>query len=211
VTQAFSVPEMFAVQGDDLLAQFVAAPIHDLAEPPARLQRTLPLALPYPFALTTSIDVRLPNDVPMGTLNPVRVDDGNLEFTVSRLYAERRLQVRYAVVYKRDAVPAGELAAYARTLREVRTKVAYRLTVANGVELARRRAVESRQLQGLLHRAVVADVQARIEREREVGERSLSDRTASTTLERRELTGAPNSRRFLPCAGRCTRGTGQRQ
>ncbi len=148
VTQAFSVPEMFVAQGANLRAQFVAAPIHDLAEPPAKLQRIFPLALPYPFALTTSIDVQLPDDVPMGALSPVRVDDGNLEFTVSRSYAARRLQVRYGVVYKRDAVPAAELAAYARTLREVRTKVAYHLSIANGVELARRRAVESRQLQG---------------------------------------------------------------
>src|SRR5262249_15291868 len=154
-------------------------------EPPAKLQRTLPLVLPYPFTLTTSIDVRLPDDVPMGALGPVRVDDGNLEFTVSRSYAARRLQVRYGVVYKRDAVPAAELAAYARTLREVRSKVAYYLTVANGVELARRRAVESRQLQGALEHAAVADVDAGIEREQEAEVQALSDRIASGSLEGR--------------------------
>jgi lipoprotein NlpI len=195
VTQAFSVPEMFVVQGGDLRAELIAVPIHDLAEPPAKLQRSLPLALPYPFALTTSIDVQLPDDLALGRLSPVRVDDNNLEFTINRSYTPRRLKVRYGVVYKRDAVPAGEVAAYARTLRDIRTRVAYHLAVAGGVELARTRAVESRQLQSsTLDREIVAEVGAAIDRELEAAVQSLSEPISSGRLEGVELGRALVSR-----------------
>jgi lipoprotein NlpI len=179
VTQAFAVPELFVAQGGDLRAELVAVAVHDLAQPPSKLQRSLPLALPYPFAMTASIDVRLPDDLPIGALTPVRVDDGNVEFTISKSYAPHRLQLRYAVVYKRDAVAASDVVAYARTLRDIRSKAGYQFSINKGVELARRRAVESRQLLGSLDRAVVADVGAGIDREQEAAVQSLSGQIAA--------------------------------
>jgi lipoprotein NlpI len=194
VSQAFSVPEMFEVRGGDLRAQLVAVPMHDLAEPPAKLERVLPLALPYPFAFTTSIEVQLPDDLALGPMRPVHVNDNNVEFTASSSYAARRLQVRYSVVYRRDAVPATEVAAYARTLREVRTKVAYQFFVPNGVQLARKRAIESRQLSSAADREIVNEVGAASDREQEASVQALSEQISSGRLTGAELAAALRSR-----------------
>ena len=145
--------------------------------------------------MTTSIDVQFPDDVALGPVRPVRVSDSNLEFMVDGSYADRGLHLHYDLAYKRDAVPAHELAAYTRTLREIRANVAYRFPVSNGVELARQGALKSRQLQdGTLDRDMVAEVVATLDRESEGVLQSVSEQISSGRPQGRELAEALTSR-----------------
>jgi lipoprotein NlpI len=191
VMQPFSVPELFEAENGDLRAGFVALPVHDVAEPPAKLERVLPLALPHPFEVTTDIDVQLPDALSQQALSPLRVSDDNVDFTFSRVSTAGHLQLSYALAYKRDQVPARDVGAYVRTLREIRGKVAYWMSVPGGVELARKRALRSRQEHGwTLDRKSAGEVSALLDREQEAALQSLSHRIGSERPEGAELAEA---------------------
>jgi lipoprotein NlpI/transglutaminase-like putative cysteine protease len=191
-TQRYSVPDFLRGEGRNLRASLFATFIHELTEPKVPLERSAPLATPYPLSVTTTHVVDFPDDIAWRPGPPLGIRDDNVEFSVGSTYENRRLQVHYRLNMRRSEVPAGDVSAYARTLQDIHSRLAYRVPVRDGAQLARPRALQAAALRPAGDNA--EDVAASLDREQEAKARVDTEDIESGRLQGHALAGAYLSR-----------------
>ncbi len=194
VTQRFTVRDFFEERSGVGVGRLYAIWIRAFAEAPAKLERSAPLALAYPFTLNISYVVDFPNDIKLRGSPPVSLSDDNLDFTILSRYENNRLQVDYRLTTHRDTVPTNDVKTYADMLRAVRDRIAYQFPVQK-VQLV---TALVQQPAGLKAPAFSQDsakeVVAALDREQEGRVRALSESIESGRVRGEQLADMLESR-----------------